>query len=661
MDAITDPNASQVSGLNSVGGNGGVDRQVVSTPLTHSIMSSAVMSAIDHTDPKLAFDMMLVNEHLTSQDMANRSLKEEAALLKNTLAKQTVEQHEMFQYFHEKTDSNVARIAELEKALSDAQEEIERLLTTSQEQVEKDQRERAAEMANAQTELRSLKDELHQVHAFAAAKKEIEAHTRELETKLDAQRAVFQTQVQELERNNLVEQARMKQELLGRMQDAKAELMMRTHDQVASTTHRTLLENEHFTKELAFQSRETEKLLERLDDAQQQVAALRTQNKVFEENERLMAKKNRYYQKILARLQSKSSDGDTTFQFQLDSPKASDVKKKSILTPLQEEVLSPQDDDTLLESLQVALEEEKHKSSTLETQLQRATEWIRVFQRERQFLLVEQDEVIQFLHRAIDEAVLARQQTAGELHVKKAASNRANGDEFASSHNLNTRVEELLALIPTTSTMEVLGRRVLVPRPALDDLSSTDAHEVLLFFLEKLHHYQERIGAVYPMSRAVPSPIKAQRELLERQLGVELPPISTNNSSHSPSPLKQKRRMFAHVSAAVDAGNSQWLTSPKIKPVVNSQPQAPLSPQLLAMATNQFNFLSPTVTQRSPTKKRSHQPHHSSLNKNTVVSPPRKTQIQTSMQQSSSYEGLTPWPGTSSAASIPDWNGSATQ
>ncbi|KAJ8525545.1 hypothetical protein ON010_g15569 [Phytophthora cinnamomi] len=179
------------------GDNGGV------TPLTNSILSQAVLDAIGHTDAKTAFDMMLVNEHLTSQDAANRSLKEEVAFLKQTLAKQTLEQSEMFHYFHDKTDEHMARMAELEKALSDSQAENEKAAAVAQETLEMEQIERSAEQDKAQEEVAALKEELRQVHAFAVAKRELEAHTHALETQLDAQRAAFQTQMQDLERSNL--------------------------------------------------------------------------------------------------------------------------------------------------------------------------------------------------------------------------------------------------------------------------------------------------------------------------------------------------------------------------------------------------------------------------------------------------------------------------
>jgi hypothetical protein len=632
------------SGAGAEGGASMGDSSARVAPLTHSILSQAVLDAIGHTDAKLAFDMMLVNEHLTAQDAANRSLKEEVAFLKRSLAKQTQEQSEMFHYFHDKTDESLARIAELEKALSDAQEEKDKLVVSSVETLETEKRERASDMATAKGEVEALKEELRQVHAFSEAKREMEAHTRALETKLDAQRAAFQTQVQDLERSNLLEQARTKQELLGRMQAAKAEMMLRTNDQVASATHRTLLENEHFTQELAFQSRETERLLERLDEAQHEVAKLRAQNKVLEANEQLMAKKNRYYQKILSKLQQpKAADAATPAQLQASElavgENNSEESRWKVSFALPEDAHST-----------VSVDEETEKRREVEAQLRRAVDWLRVFQRERQFILAQQDEVIQFLYRSLDEAQHER------THGARSEACLDQPPPDSETADASVRVEELIQLAPSTTTMEVFGRRVLAPRPALDELSSPDAREVLLFLLEKLRLYQVRIAAVYPNSYSGSSPTSPVKQMLERQLGVELPLIASSNSSPSPSSLKQKRRVFAHVAAAVDAGNLEWLGSPKSKAAVHPQPkQTPLSPQLLAMATNQFNFVG-QPKQSSPTKRRYQQLHHSSFGKSAVTSPPRKaqTQIQPLIPWSKD-EVLTPWAGTASTASIPLW------
>ncbi|GMF28992.1 unnamed protein product [Phytophthora lilii] len=624
-------------------------------PLTNSILSQAVLNAIGHTDAKLAFDMMLVNEHLTTQDAANRALKEEVAFLKQTLAKQTQEQSEMFHYFHDKTDEHMARILELEKALSESLEAREVLAAASRESLENEQRERCIEQEKALGEVAALKEELRQVHAFAEAKREMEAHTKTLEMKLDAQRAAFQTQVQDLERNNLLEQARTKQELLGRMQAAKAELMLRTNDQVASTTHRTLLENEHFTQELAFQSRETEKLLERLDAAQHEVAVLRAKNTVLEANEQLMARKNRYYQKILARLQqTKPADGDSTIQLQINSSNDNGENNGDERAQKASSSIPELDNSNVMANI----DEEKDKRREIQAQLQRALEWLRLFQRERQFMLSQQDEVIQFLYHSLDEATEA-QRRRSEAGLKDTVP--ANSDLKAGpiSSDLSKRAEDLIQLAPSITSMEAFGRRMLVPRPALDELSSADAHDVLLFLLEKLRLYQVKIATVYPNSYLSSSPTSPVKQMLERQLGVELPPIvSPSTTSPSPSSFKQKRRIFAHVTAAVEAGNMEWLGSPKTKVAPAPQiTQAPVSPQLLAMATNQFNFVGQSPKHNSPTKRRYQQLHHSSFGKNPAVSPPRKTQIQVQpLIPWSKDEVLSPWPGTASTASISEWD-----
>ncbi|KAL4134506.1 hypothetical protein PRIC2_004804 [Phytophthora ramorum] len=633
-------------------------------PLSHSILSQAVLDAVGHTDAKLAFDLMLVNAHLTAQDAANQSLKDEVAFLKKSLATQTQEQSEMFHYFHDKTDEHVARIAELERALADVQEEKDQVVTTAQESLDKEQRERVTEYTKAQEEVASLKDELRQLHAFAEGKREMEAHTHALETKLDAQCASFQTQMQDLERNNLLEQARTKQELLGRMQAAKAELMLRTNDQVASTTYRTLLENEHFTQELAFQSREVEKMIERLDVAQHEAATLRAKNTILEANEQSMARKNRYYQKILAKLQQpKCPHVDTTVQLQIDSSGGENNGGES---RQKANSFIPEDEQACSFG---SLEEEQTKRLEAEAQLQRALEWLQVFRRERQFLLAQQDEVIQFLYRALDEAAEAQHQRKTNDRTESTSNIQIREtEEFQPAiGDVNKRVEDLILLAPSTATMELFGRRVLASRPALDELSSADAHDVLLFLLEKLRLYQVRIAAVYPNACSASTATSPVKQMLERQLGVELPPIAPNPSP-SPSSLKQKRRTFAHVTAAVDAGNVEWLGSPKSKAVVHPQPQTPqtpLSPQLLGLATNQFNFVGKTPKQASPTKRRYQQLHHSSFGKTTMASPTRK--VQTQIQPLVPWgkdEMLTPWAGTASTASIPRWdptNDSGTQ
>ncbi|RLN97097.1 hypothetical protein BBJ28_00022656 [Nothophytophthora sp. Chile5] len=613
-----------------------------SPSVPQTILSQAVQAAIGQTDAKLAFDMLLVHEHINAQDTAHRLLQRDAAFLKQTLASQTREQSDMFQHFHEKTDAHLARITELERALETAQAQREQDAATAQETLEIEHQAWGNERQEAQDVILVLREELRRVQAFAVAKHELEARTQGLETALETQRAAFQTQLQEAERNQLMEQARAKHELLARVQAAKTELLRRTDDQLAATTQRTLLENAHCTQELAFQSREAERLLSRLDRSEQQMAAIRAQNQVLEANERLLAKKNRYYQKLLAKLQPMDGDETPTGALQLAIGPSDDTGEQI----RQDQTMSE------LESERKEIDTLKRKLQEMETQLQRAREWLRVFQGERQFLIAQQDEVVQFLCRALDEAAMETQQRGGG-----GGEATPSGPDVDAMETTSDRIEELLLKAPSTTTMTAFGRRVLGSRPALDDLSSADVREVLRFLLEKMRLYQTQVAAVYRPSDC--GHTKPSSELLERQLGVELPPI-VNAGGLSPSPLQQKRRVFAHVTAAVEASSSLSkaknaatlsLVSPQKLRLAGQPPHAPVSPQLMAMATNHFNFLN--VKPKSPVKKTQQQRPQDLTGK-----PTRQTQRQEELTPSSSAtELLGPWPGTASEASLAEWAG----
>ncbi|RLN84071.1 hypothetical protein BBJ28_00008348 [Nothophytophthora sp. Chile5] len=612
-----------------------------SSSVSQTILSQAVQAAIGQTDAKLAFDMLLLHEHINAQDTAHRLLQRDAAFLKQTLACQTREQSDMFQHFHEKTDAHLARITELERALEAAQVQREQDAATAQETLEIERQAWGNERQESHDVTLALREELRRVQAFAVAKRELEMRTHALETALETQRAAFQAQLQEAERSQLMEQARAKQELLARVQAAKTELLRRTDDQLAATTQRTLLENAHCTQELAFQSHEAEQLLARLDRSEQQRAAIRAQNQVLEANERLLAKKNRYYQKLLAKLQPMDGYETPTGALQLAIGLSEDTGEQI----RQDQTMSE------LESERKEADTLKRKLQEMETQLQRAREWLRVFQGERQFLIAQQDEVVQFLCRALEEAATETQQRGG------GGEAMPSGPDVDAVETTSDRIEELLLKAPSTTTMSAFGRRVLGSRPALDDLSSADVREVLRFLLEKMRRYQTQVAAVYRSSDS--GHTKPSSELLERQLGVELPPIA-NAGGLSPSPLQQKRRVFAHVTAAVEASsslpkakNAATLSpvSPQRLRLAGQLPHAPVSPQLMAMATNHFNFLS--VKPKSPAKKMQQQRPQDSAGKSAL-----QTQRQEELAPSSSAtELLGPWPGTSSEASLAEWAG----
>ena len=73
------------------------------------------------------------------------------------------------------------------------------------------------------------------------------------------------TSVADLERKHVQEKDRLKKEMLYKLRETKANLLKMTDNQLDTTTKRTIAENEQMSSELAWQSKETEKLIRKND------------------------------------------------------------------------------------------------------------------------------------------------------------------------------------------------------------------------------------------------------------------------------------------------------------------------------------------------------------------------------------------------------------
>lgn len=550
----------------------------------------------------------IVNLLPVDSDNENKSLKDENAFLKENLAKQTQEQSEMYHYFNGKLDQHVVLIASLEKELALANTEHEQLIHDHEAVMETVQSQFQAELTRASEEIDNLKLELRQLHVFSQQKLQIETQMEELEATLVRTTKQFEEEKLELERKSIFEKDRVKKEMLLRMKETKEELLQRTDDQLNTTTKRTMMENDHFMEELSYQSKETEKLLTRYHVLEDEVKLLRVKTKMLEENEAVMAKKNYYYQKILQKLQKKEEKAA------LDTL----VKDEEALLLLQQAASGG--GGAGLEERRSSSEENirvlKAHVDELEAALKNANDWIHMFQQEKQYMVAQQDEVIQFLCRAIQDAA-----------VEVA---RGNGNTFGGASDLpqiaklakeTTKMDDFAALVP--------------PLVVLDELSPDENRFVLQFLLEKMKIYQQRIALLFQNTRHSHSSLGAaavfgsptasgvkHRDLISKQLGVELPPIAQVPSSGSSagsgspmSPLKQNRRMFAHVTSSIAAAiggepgtnqnnsNEPNRRSP-LAGIAGYHSLQPPSNSLLAMATNQFNFLSTAAVQagKSPMK-----------------------------------------------------------
>eukprot|EP00002_Diphylleia_rotans_P037200 TRINITY_DN828_c0_g1_i11.p1 TRINITY_DN828_c0_g1~~TRINITY_DN828_c0_g1_i11.p1 ORF type:complete len:408 (+),score=99.80 TRINITY_DN828_c0_g1_i11:812-2035(+) len=109
----------------------------------------------------------------------------------------------------------------------------------------------------------------------------------------------------ELERKIVQEKDRLKKEMLNKIKEAKANLLKMTDSQLASTTKRTILENEQMTNELAYQSKRTTELVQKNEALKKENQTLRRNMDLMTQEQEEVAKRNNSSQKVIKMLLNK--------------------------------------------------------------------------------------------------------------------------------------------------------------------------------------------------------------------------------------------------------------------------------------------------------------------------------------------------------------------
>lgn len=113
------------------------------------------------------------------------------------------------------------------------------------------------------------------------------------------------------------EKDRLKKEMLLKLRETKANLLKMTDNQLDTTTKRTIAENEQMSSELAWQSRETEKLIRKNDKLIGENQSLKRELTLHKQTQEEFAKKVHVYQKTIKTLLSKLNTLDASQQEEL--------------------------------------------------------------------------------------------------------------------------------------------------------------------------------------------------------------------------------------------------------------------------------------------------------------------------------------------------------
>jgi len=114
-----------------------------------------------------------------------------------------------------------------------------------------------------------------------------------------------QVDVQKLLGRMSEERDQIKEEMLRKIRETKTNLLAKTRDQLHTTTKRVIMENEQMTTELQYQSRETEKIIDRLDTVVAENGRLKRELANCEDEKVMLAKRSYFLQKLIHKLNDK--------------------------------------------------------------------------------------------------------------------------------------------------------------------------------------------------------------------------------------------------------------------------------------------------------------------------------------------------------------------
>ncbi|KDO30820.1 hypothetical protein SPRG_04721 [Saprolegnia parasitica CBS 223.65] len=441
-------------------------------------IGTIAMEALGKIDTVLAFELSLLNDEMKHMGQENELLKAENNTLKAKLLQQREDEADIYFYLHKKLDANYEVITQLETDIESVKREkevvtdaYETALAVQNEQFSKEKKDWAERMESAESTLQSLE-------LFQERKAALEETLEKLSINLESEKATHQQQLLEMERRNVQEKERIKKEMLIKIKENKQNLLAMTEDQLHTTTKRTMMENDQMISELQYQSKETEKLLAKYKTIEAEVAQLRIQIKLNKETEVEMAKRTHFYQKLIKKLNERVQADQAAAQRHQAMLSQEDASKESV-NKANETMISLLSEKTT--QLEVQLR-------TLSSELRDARDQLDAARAEKSLFLGEQDDTLRFLSTAIHDI----------------------------THQVGTK--------PTATKEWNPGD--IVPAK-LDDLGPADVKRVLQMLFRKLHTYQAKIVQLGTVKSS-----EKTREALEKQFGVELPPIAT-----PPSPL----------------------------------------------------------------------------------------------------------------------------
>jgi hypothetical protein len=345
-------------------------------------------------DKAKLFNQVMYEQRIKILEEENADLVKEKGMLEDNLRQQRSDEADIYYYLHKKLDDNYDVIASLEKQILIEQTERERAQKNYDEISKNISSANASEIAALQDELKSTKEDLFTLSEFRQKKADLEKQFRDLRETMEKEQEEHKQITADLDRRNVQEKERLKNEMLRKIQETKQNLLSMTEDQLHTTTKRTIMENEQMITELQYQSKETEKMLHKNEKLETEKQSLRRELELSKETEQELAKRTQFYQKLIKKLHEKLKAREENEKMRVGDEKE-ETKRLESVTEANQEVIGALQDKT--EQLEATLE-------AVCTELEKTRTDSDLMQEERDRMLTLQDETVRFLLTSMQDA-----------------------------------------------------------------------------------------------------------------------------------------------------------------------------------------------------------------------------------------------------------------
>eukprot|EP00933_Yihiella_yeosuensis_P056521 TRINITY_DN5573_c1_g1_i1.p1 TRINITY_DN5573_c1_g1~~TRINITY_DN5573_c1_g1_i1.p1 ORF type:complete len:525 (+),score=116.37 TRINITY_DN5573_c1_g1_i1:228-1802(+) len=251
------------------------------------------------------FTLRKLQERVWRLESENKDLKVNNSILQTQYNSQTETQSDILKTLHQNLEEQFVTIEKGDKERQRLEQLLEDQKQEWQDKLETERAKWEGDVAKLQQENELLQNQLNEVREFQKNKETLEADLASLKRQLAEQAEAHARDIGAVNRKKAIDIDQLKKDMQKSIKETREMLKARTKDQLDSTTKRTIMENEQMATELHFQSKETERLLDRNQALLEENAQLRRNLLIHKDLENELARRTHVYQRLLKKMDQK--------------------------------------------------------------------------------------------------------------------------------------------------------------------------------------------------------------------------------------------------------------------------------------------------------------------------------------------------------------------